>query len=88
MAESCQNGSKILWEKEKLLVTSNFSFSHSVFKRLILQTHKKPGLVWEWVNYPSCVLMINPLEMLASKKIMSIRKKNIISAFSNTISNL
>ena len=23
---------KTLWEKEKLLVTSNFSFSHSVFK--------------------------------------------------------
>ena len=23
--------SKTLWEKEKLLVTSNFSFSHSVF---------------------------------------------------------
>ena len=22
---------KILWEKEKLLVTSNFSFSHNVF---------------------------------------------------------
>ena len=30
--------------------TSNFSFSHSVFKRLILQTHKKPGLVWERVK--------------------------------------
>ena len=24
-------------EKEKLLMTSNFSFSHSVFKRLVLQ---------------------------------------------------
>ena len=33
-----------LWEKEKLLVTSNFSFSHSVFKRLVLQTRKKHGL--------------------------------------------
>ena len=31
-------------EKEKLLVTSNFSFSHSVFKRLVLQTHKNQGL--------------------------------------------
>ena len=29
-----------MWEKEKLLVTSNFSFSHSVFKRLVLQTCK------------------------------------------------
>ena len=35
---------KTLWEKEKLLVTSNFSFSHSVFKRLVLQTHKNQGL--------------------------------------------
>ena len=31
-------------EKEKLLVTSNFSFSHSVFKRLVLQTGKNHGL--------------------------------------------
>ena len=27
-----------------LLVTSNFSFSHSVFKRLVLQTCKNQGL--------------------------------------------
>ena len=31
-------------EKEELLVTSNFSFSHSVFKRLVLQTSKNKGL--------------------------------------------
>ena len=30
MTESYLNGQKTLWEKEKLLVTSNFSFSHSV----------------------------------------------------------
>ena len=29
---------------EKMLVTSNFSFSHSVFKRLELQTRKNQGL--------------------------------------------
>ena len=40
MAECSLNGLKTLCEKEKLLVTSNFSFSHSVFKRL----------VWEWVK--------------------------------------
>ena len=33
-----------LWEKEKLLVTTNFSFFHSVFKRLVLQTRKNHGL--------------------------------------------
>ena len=30
--------------KGKLLVTSNSSFSHSVFKRLVLQTSKNQGL--------------------------------------------
>ena len=30
---------KTLWEKEKLLVTSNFSFSHDVFKSRLLLTH-------------------------------------------------
>ena len=35
---------KTLWEEEKLLVMSNFSFSHSVFKRLVLQTRKNQGL--------------------------------------------
>ena len=33
-----------LWEKEKLLITSNFSFSYTVFKRLVLQTRKNQGL--------------------------------------------
>ena len=32
------------WEKEKLLVTSNFSFSHSVFKRLVSLRHQKVSL--------------------------------------------
>ena len=32
------------WEKEKLLVMSNFSFSQSAFKRLVLQTRKNQGL--------------------------------------------
>ena len=35
---------KALWEKEKFLITSSFSFSHSVFKRLVLQTRKHKGL--------------------------------------------
>ena len=44
MAESFPEGEKTLREKEKLLVASNFSFSRSVFKRLILQTRKNQGL--------------------------------------------
>ena len=41
---------KTLWEKEKLLVTSNFSFSYSVFKRLGLQTRKNQGLFGKGLN--------------------------------------
>ena len=44
MAESSPNRQKTLWKKEKLLVTSNFSFSHCVFKRLVRQTRKEQGL--------------------------------------------
>ena len=44
MAENSPKGKKTPWEKEKLLVTSNFSFSCSVFKRLVMQTHKNQGL--------------------------------------------
>ena len=44
MAESSPNGSKTMWEKERLLVTSNFSFSCSFFKRLLLQTRKNQVL--------------------------------------------
>ena len=33
--ENGRNGKKTLWVEEKLLVASNFSFSHSVFKRLV-----------------------------------------------------
>ena len=37
-------------ETEKLLITSNFFFSHSVFKRLVLQTHKNQGLLGKELN--------------------------------------
>ena len=42
-----RNGYKTLWEMEKLLVTSNFSFSRNVFERLVLQTLKNQGLFWK-----------------------------------------
>ena len=44
MAENSQKGKKTLRGKEKLLITSNFSFSHSVFKRTEFQTRKWKGL--------------------------------------------
>ena len=48
--ESSPDGYKTLWEKEKLLVTSNLSFSHSVFRRLVLQTRKNQGLFGKGLN--------------------------------------
>ena len=47
IAESSSKGLKTLWEMEKLLVTSNFSISHSVFKRLVPQTYKNQGFFWK-----------------------------------------
>ena len=49
-----------LWKKEKLLVRSNFSFSHSVFKVhvLVLKTSKTKGLFGKGLtahNTPLCV---------------------------------
>ena len=37
-------------KKEKLLVTSNFSFSYGVFKRLVLQKRKIQGLFGKGIN--------------------------------------
>ena len=52
LAESSPKGLKTLLEKEKLLVMSNFSFSHSIFKRLLLQTRKNQGLFGKVLNGP------------------------------------
>ena len=61
MAESSPEGLKTLWEKEKLLVTSNFSFSHSVFKRLVLQTRKNQGLFGKGLSIKlKCPYLILP----------------------------
>ena len=50
MVQSSPKWWKTPWEKEKLLVTSNFSFSRSVFKRFVWQKRKKTGFVWERVK--------------------------------------
>ena len=39
-----------MWEKEKMLVTSIFSFSHNVFKSLLLQGPKKSELCGKEVS--------------------------------------
>ena len=51
-----ENGKKVietgrnLWEKEKLLVKSNFSFSLIVFKRLVSQGSQKVSLCGNGLN--------------------------------------
>ena len=49
--DSLPKKKKKLWGKEKLLVTSNFSFSHSMFKRLVLQTRQNQGLFWKGLTH-------------------------------------
>ena len=50
MAESYSNRLKTLWEMEKLLITSNFSFSNSVFKRLVSMGRQKVSLCGNGLN--------------------------------------
>ena len=64
MSESSSNSWKTLWEKEKLHVTSNFSFSHSFFKSLVLQTRKNKGLFGKGLN----IFFYNKPSVLHHKK--------------------
>ena len=59
VAESSPYWYKALWEKEKLLVTSNFFFSHSVFKRLVWQTRKNQGLFGKGLRQAICLVEVH-----------------------------
>ena len=76
MAESSLKWLKTLWEKEKLLVTSNFSFSHSVFKRLLLQTRKNQSFFEKGLNTMGHVI----LKMLTSNLgwLLNIKRGNLL----------
>ena len=56
MAESSRKGEKTLWKKEKLLITSNFSFSRSVFKTLVRQTRKNLGLFGKGLKHLQTIM--------------------------------
>ena len=64
MAESYSNQQKILWEKEKLLITSNFSFSNSVFKRLVSQGRQMVSLCGNGLYSQRQIQSFEKLEML------------------------
>ena len=53
MAESPSKWVENTVEKGEMLVTSNFSFSQSVFKRHVLQTRKNQGLFGKGLNSPN-----------------------------------
>ena len=70
MVKSFPNEEKTMSGKEKLLVTSNSSFSYSVFKRLVLQTHKNQGLFGKGLIYHVNILKTLPKnKTLASSKL-------------------
>ena len=46
-------------KQDKWLITGNFSLSHSVFKRLVLQSHEKNRAVWERVKTGIFVFLHN-----------------------------
>ena len=50
MEDCSTNRYKTSWEKKKLLVTSDFSFSDSVLKRFVLQRGKSQGLFGKGLN--------------------------------------
>ena len=65
-AESSLNRQKTLWVKEKLLVTSNFFFPHSFFKRSVSQGRQKVSLCGNgFILYHSTYLEYCELEAFA-----------------------
>ena len=58
----------MLWEMEKLLVMSSFSFSHTDFKRLVLQTHENQGLFGKELNQKMCLFQIKKKKKNWKKK--------------------
>ena len=65
-----------MWEKEKLLVTSNFSFSHIVFKRLVLQTRKNQGLFGKRLNL--YLILMNKISLNLSQTVCRQKFSNLI----------
>ena len=78
MPKSSPEGQKTLWEKEKLLVMSNFFFSLSVFKRLLQQTFKNQGLFGEGLS----VFIMNFHSIEKEAKKMRKNKKYCLPVFS------
>ena len=61
-----------MWETDELLITSNSSFSHSVFKTLALETRKNQGLFGKG-------LIQVPLLKHVRKVVGGLRKESCVS---------
>ena len=82
MVQSSPNGWKTQWEKEKLLITSNISFSQCFEKACTADTWK-PGLTWERVNpFPHNDTFWRPRETSLLKTLLEKEKLLITSNFS------
>ena len=78
---------KKLWEKETLLVRSNFSFSHSVFKGLVLQKRKNQGLFGKGFNpFPNKPWFLRVCSSYLLKTLEEKEKLLITSNFSYSLS--
>ena len=84
-----------IWQKEKLLVTSNFSFSLNVFKRLLQQTHKNPGrfgkrltekILKHLTHYQTTNFRLFQTERVCRRQFQIWRKrKKVIQTVENTV---
>ena len=88
MAESYPNGLITLWEKEKLLITSNFSFFHSVFKRLISQGCQKVLLCGNGLTHYHTILTFNAPEKQAFLKTLWEKEKMLVPSISSFSHNI
>ena len=70
MAEIYPTGKKTLTENEKLLFTSNFSFSQDVLKRLALQNRKDRDLFAKELRVVTLSNTIHSLNPLSDNKIL------------------
>ena len=61
---------KTLWEKEKMLVTSIFSFSHNVFKRVFTQGSQKSGLCGKELTFTLEILILTHQHWTAFENIV------------------
>ena len=60
MAKRSPKWKNALWNKEKLLVMVNFSYSHSVFQRLVLQTGLSKKGLRSKLNYYTKIPKFDP----------------------------